>query len=258
MLYPLHISYFYLSSNILYIVSFEIYTKHHTSIDQSNLCPIYDKLEPRDMLISPRERLAPTEVVRERTLIAKYCKLQKVTDDTGIDKWLRDQQTIFTQCKIANIPDVQGTRAVIDFLVAVAKIDSNFADIQLDEIDELESKGRNTESLLSTIFSTLMNTGDNFAAPRKRLPGKRLPRSNNELTTRKTRQRDDGTPKPRTITLNQIARYRTRKPPKPNCGKSQTATVVTNITTASVLTLTNSLERLTGNRITLSRKISAT
>jgi hypothetical protein len=55
-----------------------------------------------------------------------------------------------------------------------------------------------------------MNAGDNFAAPKKRLPGKSLPRSNDELTIRKTRQREGGTPNPRTIILNDIARYLTR------------------------------------------------
>jgi hypothetical protein len=48
---------------------------------------------------------------------------------------------------------VQGTRAVTDFLVAIAKIDSSFADIQLDKMDELESKGRKTE--IPTLYNML-------------------------------------------------------------------------------------------------------
>lgn len=132
---------------------YEISKNIQGSIDRSHLYLLEDKLEPRDMLVSLRERLAPTEIVRERTLIAKYRKLQKITDDTDIDKWLRDWQTIFTQCKTANIPDVQGTRAVTDFLVAISKIDSSFADIQLDKVDELESKGKKTE--IPTLYDIL-------------------------------------------------------------------------------------------------------
>jgi hypothetical protein len=58
--------------------------KIQESIDRRNLYLIEGKYQPYEMLVALKERLAPTERVRERALIAEYRKLQKVTKDTNL------------------------------------------------------------------------------------------------------------------------------------------------------------------------------
>src|ERR1700722_20041582 len=103
---------------------------------------------------------------------------------------------------------------------------------------------------LSTICLTLTNADANFATPRRRPPGKHLPRSKDEVRIRNTEQRKKGTLNLGIKALIWIKRLITRKP---NSERSLTVTVVINITTANALTLTNPSELQIGTQIVVSK-----
>ena len=79
------------------------------------------------MLIELQKRLRPTDQPRELDLSTKYQKLKKAPKAHDLDNWLRNWEKVYHECNKINLPEVQGTRAVRDFLRAVLSIIPEFS-----------------------------------------------------------------------------------------------------------------------------------
>jgi len=94
------------------------------------------------MLTALKERLSPTEKDRERSLVEVFSKLKKVPRNSDIDDWLAQWQSIYTQCKTLDLPEVHKNRASVAFLNALRDVDTFFTDAELREIQKLEEDGK--------------------------------------------------------------------------------------------------------------------
>jgi hypothetical protein len=81
------------------------------------------------MLVKLKQRFAPTDQARERELIMEWKRLQKAPSGVQIDDWLMKWETSYDECLIKQLPDVQGTRPVYDFVSAVSSIAPGFSDV---------------------------------------------------------------------------------------------------------------------------------
>jgi len=111
------------------------------TVDERNHYLLEDLTTPHEMLVALKERLSPTQKIRERDVAAAYKKLLKPPRDSDLDDWLVDWQVTYTRAKALNLPEVHGDRASIDFLNALESIDAHFAEIQLAEVQKCEDSG---------------------------------------------------------------------------------------------------------------------
>ncbi len=91
-------------------------TAIQSSVSRSCLHYTFEATSAREMLIELKKRLQPTDQLRELSLSAKYQKLKKTPKNAELKNWLKDWEKVYHQCKKINLPDVQGTRPVRDFL----------------------------------------------------------------------------------------------------------------------------------------------
>jgi hypothetical protein len=96
-------------------------TSIQSSVSRSCLHYTFGTSDAREMLIQLQKRLQPTDQLRELDLSAKYQKLKKAPKAQDLDTWLRNWEKVYHECNKINLPDVQGIRAVRDFLRAVPK-----------------------------------------------------------------------------------------------------------------------------------------
>ncbi|OXV05357.1 hypothetical protein Egran_06874, partial [Elaphomyces granulatus] len=94
------------------------------------------------MLTALKERLSPTEKDRERDLVEAFNKLKKIPRNSDTDDWLAEWQSVYTQCKALDLPEVHKNRASVAFLNALRDVDTFFADAELREIQKLEEDGK--------------------------------------------------------------------------------------------------------------------
>jgi hypothetical protein len=86
------------------------------------------------MVVELQKRLQPTDQLRELDLSAKYQKLRKAPKAQDLDNWLRNWEKVYHECTKIDLPEVQGTRAVRDFLRAVSTIIPEFSTYWVNDI----------------------------------------------------------------------------------------------------------------------------
>jgi hypothetical protein len=116
------------------------------TVAKKNLHLLKDKTTPYDRLVTLRTHLAPTDATRRRELAGKYASLRTPPRGKKVEEWLRSWLDIITQSREAELPEMSGTRAQEDFLVACKQIDDNFATSALRELYHLESVGREEDT----------------------------------------------------------------------------------------------------------------
>jgi hypothetical protein len=102
-------------------------TSIQSSVSRSYLHYTFGTSNAREMLIELQKRLQPTDQLRELDLSAKYQELKMAPESHDLDNWLRNWEKIYHQCTKINLPEVQSTRAVRDFLRAVSTIIPEFS-----------------------------------------------------------------------------------------------------------------------------------
>jgi hypothetical protein len=103
---------------------------------------ILEEDTPRGMILALKTRLAPTDERREEELITLYRELQRAPRTSGIEEWLRNWESVYSQCKKLNIPDVQKSRAVKDFIRAVKPLSEEFSNYWINRLDEMASNDK--------------------------------------------------------------------------------------------------------------------
>ena len=74
---------------------------------------------------------------RERQLIYDYQALKKAPKSLDIDEWLLQWEGTYTQCQKYKLPDVQGSRAVYDFVDAAGQVHPGFTDYWANHLRRL-------------------------------------------------------------------------------------------------------------------------
>jgi len=104
-------------------------TRIQETVTRDNLTYTFDCATPWHMLRNLRKRFAPTEESKERELQRRYSSLkEKVKDLPEVEIWLAQWEKVYTDGVKANLPEVQGTRTLRDFLAVVATFSSGFSD----------------------------------------------------------------------------------------------------------------------------------
>jgi hypothetical protein len=82
-----------------------------------------------DLLVKLKERIAPTDKIRERELIEQYKTACKPPKAQGIEQWIQKWEKTYDDCLVVNIPEVQGSRPLFDFVQAISGVSTGFADV---------------------------------------------------------------------------------------------------------------------------------
>ena len=80
-----------------------------------------------DTLVALKERVAPTDSARQFHLSTQYTKVKNGLENHNFEAWLQDWEKTYNDCKRIDLPDVQGDRAIRDFLIAVDPVSPNWA-----------------------------------------------------------------------------------------------------------------------------------
>lgn len=109
-------------------------TSIQSSVSRTYLHYTFGTSNAREMITELQKRLQPTDQLRELNLTDAYQKLKMAPESHDLDNWLRDWEKVYHQCTKINLPDVQGTRAVRDFLRAVSSIIPEFSTYWVNDI----------------------------------------------------------------------------------------------------------------------------
>ena len=120
-------------------------TSIQSSVSRSCLHYTFGTSSAREMLIELQKRLQPTDQLRELDLTARYQKLKKAPKGQDLDTWLQNWEKVYHDCNKINLPDVQGTRPVRDFLRAVATVIPEFSTYWINDI--AKTQGQNAPDL---------------------------------------------------------------------------------------------------------------
>jgi hypothetical protein len=126
------------------------------TVDERQHYLLEDLTDPYSMLVALKERLSPTQKIRERDTATAYKKLLRAPHDSDLEDWLVDWQITYTKAKALNLPEVHGDRASIDLLNALESIDVHFAENQLAEVQKCEDTGETCADV-----PTLLNRYEN-------------------------------------------------------------------------------------------------
>lgn len=118
-----------------------------SSVSRSYLHYTFGTTTAREMLLELQKRLQPTDQLRELDLSNKYQKLKKAPKSQDLDNWLRTWEKVYHECTKINLPDVQGDRAVRDFLRAVATTIPEFSTYWINDISKTKALGQDPPDL---------------------------------------------------------------------------------------------------------------
>lgn len=102
---------------------------------------IENKDTPHERLTTLKKHLAPSDVTRQRDLIARYKNLQTPPRGKKVEEWLRLWVEVTNMCIAAGVPETSGSRAQEDFLVACRTIDPEYGTSGLRALIDLEDAG---------------------------------------------------------------------------------------------------------------------
>ena len=93
-----------------------------------------------DVLVSLKQRIAPTDDARKLRVATKYAKLKKAPRNQNFEVWLQEWETVYTECKELDLPEVNGDRSVKDFVYAVDSITPSWSEYWKNQLERLEWK----------------------------------------------------------------------------------------------------------------------
>jgi hypothetical protein len=86
------------------------------TITRTYLTYTFDCDTPHDMLVTLKQRVAPTDQARKIELINQYQKLKEAPHSQNLDTWFQQWEKTYKECKQLNLPDVEDDRPLYDFL----------------------------------------------------------------------------------------------------------------------------------------------
>ena len=66
--------------------------------------------------------------------------MKKAPKSQNIEKWLREWEKVYNDCKKVKLPEVDGDRPVKDFVYAVESVSSGWSEYWKNELQNLERK----------------------------------------------------------------------------------------------------------------------
>jgi len=90
------------------------------------------------MLISLKQRVAPTDDARKLQFATQYAKLKMGPQSQNIEIWLQQWERIYTECRVLELPEVDGDRSVKDFIFAVQSTTPSWSDYWKNEMQRLK------------------------------------------------------------------------------------------------------------------------
>jgi len=96
------------------------------TVSRANLSYTFNCETVHDMLVKLQKRFNPTSEAREREVIQRYQKLRVPPRDRAIEPWLQEWERAYNDCSRLKLPDIDGNRAVRDFIYTVDKLEPGF------------------------------------------------------------------------------------------------------------------------------------
>lgn len=90
-----------------------------------------DVAHPYDILRTLKNGIAPTDKGRELQLRNRYDKLKKGPGNQNIETWLNEWQQMYYEAAACKLAEVEGNRAITDFLIAIGTKHPSFADSEM-------------------------------------------------------------------------------------------------------------------------------
>ena len=104
-----------------------------------------------DVLVSLKQRVAPSDEAREIQLATQYAKLKKAPRNQNFEVWLLEWEKVYTECKELGLPEVHGDRSVIDFAYAVESITPSWSGYWKNKFQMLEWKRKTLPSFFELV-----------------------------------------------------------------------------------------------------------
>ena len=100
-----------------------------------------------DVLVSLKQAVAPTDDARKVDLATQYLKMKKAPKSQNIEKWLREWEKVYNDCKKVKLPEVDGDRPVKDFVYAVESASSGWSEYWKNKLQNLKRKKESLPTL---------------------------------------------------------------------------------------------------------------
>lgn len=81
---------------------------------------------PKDILAKLKQQFAPTDKTREKEVLVRYQQLCEPPQSRNLEQWLSKWEVTYHEAVKLGLPNVQGTRAVDDFVLAIRNVDPAF------------------------------------------------------------------------------------------------------------------------------------
>ena len=92
-----------------------------SSISRSYLIYTFKCDTTYDVLVSLKQRIAPTDDARKIHLATQYAKLKKAPRNQNLEVWMQEWEKVYTECVELKLPEVDGNRSIKDFIFAVCQ-----------------------------------------------------------------------------------------------------------------------------------------
>ncbi|OXV09936.1 hypothetical protein Egran_02301 [Elaphomyces granulatus] len=97
-------------------------TRIQETVSRTNLHYTFDKTSVHDILYTLQQRFAPDDETREREMEQKYRSIKKSPKGIDVETWLQQWEGVYAECRRINLPDVEGDRAVRDFIFSAKSL----------------------------------------------------------------------------------------------------------------------------------------
>ena len=118
-----------------------------TTLDRTNHVYIFQIDSVAEQLERLKERFSLTSEQEQEILILKYRSLLQTPRNVNPEDWIRKWENIYSECRQADIAEVQGNRPIRDFIQSVRNIAPSFADYWSIKINELTGELNNVISI---------------------------------------------------------------------------------------------------------------
>ena len=99
-----------------------------------------------DVLVSLKQRVAPTDEARKILLATQYGKLKKALRNQNFEVWVQEWEKVYTECVELGLPEVEGNRSVRDFVYAVESTSPSWSEYWKNEFQRLDWKKKTLPS----------------------------------------------------------------------------------------------------------------
>ena len=121
------------------------------TISRPFLSYTFKKESTYEVLVSLRQRVAPSDRARKLELTQWYTKLKKAPKSHNIDTWLQSWEQTYTECKDLKLPIVEDNLPLYDFLYAASDVASEFTAVWTVNLQTMEEENKTLPDLYRMI-----------------------------------------------------------------------------------------------------------